>query len=88
MAEGHEQIGCGEGVSPSLHGEESGRGSASPQKIFEFLLNIIKIVHFRGIYVNFDYFVGHLRVVFMLELLRCLAWIGTMICLTNHHTVP
>ena len=46
--------GCGERVSPSLHGR--GLGTISRKLLNFFLRKIIKMVHFHGIYVNF---VGH-----------------------------
>ena len=50
-ATGHEGVGYGERVSPSQHGR-----TRKLEEEKHFLLKIIKIMHFCGIYVNF---VGH-----------------------------
>jgi len=62
---------------------DTGRG-LGPRIFFIFFVKNIKIVHLRGIYVNF---VGHFTRGFLRcnwQLLRCLAWMRTMMRLTNH----
>ena len=55
-------VGYGERVSHSYAGEETGEG-AVPRSFENLCLKIIKIVHFRGVYVNF---VGHFTCCFKL----------------------